>query len=136
MFTFIKHVGKDIDDVAGVYNDLSDYAHPNWSGTAVRLLAWVNDWIASSALSLLGESASPPRSALRRHPIQQTELAAEFPPIALNAAAQLPCQLCGCMDSIEGTHRRISAGRFALFARTEFRQTGMCPLIILQDGAS
>lgn len=34
VMTFIKHVGKDIDNIEGVYADLSEYAHPNWAGTA------------------------------------------------------------------------------------------------------
>lgn len=34
VLTFFDYVGKDVEELKIVYADLSEYAHPNWTGTA------------------------------------------------------------------------------------------------------
>jgi hypothetical protein len=34
VLTFFGYVGKDIEELEIIYADLSEYAHPNWAGTA------------------------------------------------------------------------------------------------------
>jgi hypothetical protein len=35
VLTFVKHVDKDFDGFLHQYNSLSEFAHPNWAGTAL-----------------------------------------------------------------------------------------------------
>lgn len=34
VLTFFKHIGKEVQNMELMYADLSEYAHPNWSGAA------------------------------------------------------------------------------------------------------